>query len=137
MEVRRAFVVVGLLIAAAVAVVTVRPAFADSRDISVGGIWITRITHDSAGVSSYDRAVQINIRITQVLSSPKYQQGAVISVQPYGTAATITVGDILVFTVTPDDAAGTSMTPMQIARQWASLLAKGLSNAMPGSVFHF
>jgi hypothetical protein len=134
---RRAFVIAVLLAGAALAAGVVRPAFADPRDISVGGVWITRITHDSAGRSAADRAVEVTRRITQVLSTPKLRQGAVIAVRPFGSDATVTVGNILVFTVTPDDAQGTSSTPMQIAKQWAALLGEGLTRALPGANFYF
>lgn len=137
MPVRRTFVLVALLIGVGVVTGVARPALADPRDISVGGVFICRLTHDSAGVSSYNRATEVNRRITQVLSTPKVRQGAVIAVRPYGAAAVITVGDLLVFTVTPEDAAGTSVTPMQLAKQWAGLLAQGLSKALPDSTFHF
>jgi hypothetical protein len=112
------------------------PALADARDISVGGVWVCRITHDSAGYSSYQRAVQVNQRITQVLSTPRFRQGAVVAVKQVGDTATVTVGDVLVFTVTPDDTAGTSVTPVTLARQWAQRLAQGLSQALPTSNFH-
>ncbi len=112
------------------------PALADARDISVGGIYICSITHDSAGYTSYDRAAQVNQRITEVLSTPRFRRGAVVAVRQAGQAATVMVGDVLVFTVTPDDAAGTSVTPLELARQWARLLAQGLSKALPDASFH-
>jgi len=133
----RASVIAVLIVATAVAAAGVRPAFADPRDVSVGGVWITRITHDSAGVSAADRATEVTRRITQVLSTPKLRQGAVVAVRAFGSDAIVTVGNILVFTVTPDDAAGTSSTPMQIAKQWAALLGEGLTRALPGSNFYF
>lgn len=113
-----------------------RPALADPRDISVGGVYITRITHDASGYTSYERATQVNKRITQVLGTPEFRHGAVLAVKEMGRSAIITVGDQLVFTVTPEDAAGTSMTPLVLARQWAQLLAQGLSKALPASDFH-
>lgn len=137
MPVRRTFVFVALLLGTFVVTGLVSPALADQRDISVGGVFICRLTHDSAGVTSYVRATEVNRRITQVLSTPKFRQGAVIAVRQYGASAIITVGDMLVFTVTPEDAAGTPVTPMQLAKQWAGLLAQGLSRALPDSTFHF
>ncbi len=112
------------------------PAYADPRDISVGGVWITRIDHDAAGYTSYERAVEIRRRITEVLSIPGFRQGAVVAGKQAGQEAVITVGDVLVFTVTPDDAAGTWMTPLDVARQWERLLAEGLSRAIPDANFH-
>ena len=40
------------------------PALADVRDISVGGVWICRITQDASGYTSYDRAAEVRKRIT-------------------------------------------------------------------------
>jgi hypothetical protein len=134
---RRRYVFVGLLLAAALAAGAAHPAFADPRDVSVGGVWITRITHSWAGISAVDRATEVTRRITQVLSTPEFRQGAVVTVRSDGADALVVVGDILVFTVTPGDAAGTSSTPMQIARYWASLLGQGLTRALPGSAFYF
>ncbi len=125
----------------AVLVVTVAlgaalPALADARDISVGGIFICRITHDAAGYSSYARAVQVNQRITEVLSSPRFRQGGSVVVRQMGHAATISVGTVLVFTVEPEDTDGTTST-VDLAKSWAKLLAQGLSQALPGSGFYF
>ncbi|HEV2439493.1 MAG TPA: hypothetical protein VGX97_05475 [bacterium] len=134
---RRTFAVIGLLVGVALVAAITRPAFADPRDISVGGVWITRITHDWAGVSAVDRATEITRRITQVLSTPQFRQGAVVAVRQDGANALITVGSILVFMVTPADAAGTSGPPMHLAKYWATLLGQGLTRALPGSAFYF
>jgi len=137
MPVRRTFTVVGLLVGVALVAGVARPAFADPRDISVGGVWIARITHDWAGVSAVDRATEVTRRITQVLSTPQFRQGAVVAVRPDGANALITVGSVLVFTVTPADATGTSGNPMHLAKYWAALLGQGLTRALPGSAFYF
>jgi hypothetical protein len=137
MPVRRTFVVFGLLVGVALVAGIARPAFADPRDISVGGVWITRITHDWAGVTAVDRATEVTRRITQVLSVPQFRQGAVVAVRQDGANALITVGNMLVFMVTPADAAGTSGNPMHLAKYWATLLGQGLTRALPGSAFYF
>jgi hypothetical protein len=134
---RRVVVIAGVLMGIAVAAATARPAFADPRDVSVGGVWITRITHAWAGVSAVDRAREVTRRITQVLSIPQFRQGAVVTVRPQGPEAVVMVGDVLVFTVTSADAADTSGTPLQVAKYWASLLGQGLTRALPGSAFYF
>ncbi|HET7265282.1 MAG TPA: hypothetical protein VFL28_11475 [bacterium] len=136
MPVRRTMVIAAVLIGAALVAGISKPAFADPRDISVGGVWITRITHDWQGVSAADRATEVTRRITQVLSDPKIRQGAVVAVKKDGADAIITVGDILVFTVTPADAEG-SGGPMQVAKYWATRLGQGLTKALPGSTFYF
>ncbi len=132
---RHAAVPVALLLGATVLGAAL-PALADARDISVGGVYICSILHDSAGYTSYERATQVNQRITEVLSVPEFRRGAVVAVKQVGQDAVITVGDVLVFTVTADDAAGTWMTPLDVAHQWARLLAEGLSRAIPDANFH-
>ena len=136
MRVWRTFVLVGLLVGIAFVSGVAGPAFADPRDISVGGVWITRITHDSAGYSAEQRATEITRRITEVLSAPQFRVGAVVAVHQSGADALVTVGNMLVFDVTPADAVGSGTTGY-VAKQWAALLAQGLSKALPGSNFHF
>ncbi len=114
-----------------------QPAMADEGDISVGGVWVSKITHDAAGYSAEQRAIEVMKRITEILSAPKYRfTGAVVSVRPMGDAAAIRVGDHLVMTVTPEDATGTGVTTAELARQWAQRLAEGLSKALPDPNFH-
>jgi hypothetical protein len=112
---------------------------AAANEISVGGVWVCNITEGGNGLTADQRAVAIQQRITNVLSTPSFQSNTTVFVRvhPAGSDALITVGDrqttILVFTVTPADAAGTSLTPVEVARQWAPRLAQGLSKAMPSS----
>ncbi len=134
----RRFAAVPIVLLAAILVLSVAlPALADARDISVGGVFITRLTADAPPYDSYQRAVAVNKRITDVLGTPRFRRGAVVTVRQAGPDALISVGDMLVFTVTPLDAAGTSVTTAQLARQWAALLAQGLGKALPDSTFHF
>lgn len=113
------------------------PAMADVGDISVGGVWISKITENAAGYLAEQRATEVNKRITEVLSTPGFRHaGAVVSVRPLGDATAILVGDRLVFTVTPADATGTGVTTVELARQWAQRLAQGLSKALPDANFH-
>lgn len=125
-----------VLIAALAATFATNAAFADARDISVGGVYITTIKQPSQGYTAEQRATEINKRITQILSTPELRQGAVVSVTQSGQDALVTVGNILVFTITPADAAG-SGTTLYVAKRWAALLSEGLSKALPGSTFHF
>jgi len=121
----------GILVALAL------PVLADERDISVGGVWICRITHDASGYTSYQRAVEVNRRITQVLSAPELRTGAQVTVRPMSSSAVIMVGDLLVFTVAPEDAMDTPVTPFELARQWAQRLAEGLTKGLPGYTSYF
>jgi hypothetical protein len=114
-----------------------RPAMAAEGDISVGGVWVSKITHDAAGYSASQRAVEVNKRITEVLSSANLRRtGATVSVRPNGGSAMILVNDQLVMTVTPEDAAGTGVSTVELARQWAQRLAQGLSKAIPDPNVH-
>jgi hypothetical protein len=117
------------------------PALADERDIEVGGVWVCRITHDASGYTSYQRAAEVRRRITEVLSTPIYRKGgAVVEVHQVGNTATITVGDILVFTIVPEDTTGDSVAPhvtlLELAQAWAKRLADGLSRALPDPNHH-
>ena len=123
------------LFAAAAAAGLAGPAFGDARDISVGGVYITTITQDYAGYTAEQRATEVTRRITRILGTPELRQGAVVAVKQDGANALVTVGNILVFTVTPADAKG-SGTALYVAKQWARLLAEGLTKALPGSNFH-
>src|SRR3990172_9575900 len=127
-----------LIIAVAGLVLSVSyPAIADIGDVSVGGVWVCRITRGAGGLSLEQRVVQINRRITEVLSIPGTGRRTIsISVRPLGPSATIVVGDITVITVTPADAAGAHVTTMELARQWARRLAAGLQRALPSTTFH-
>src|SRR5215470_5453390 len=100
--------------------------FADARDISVGGVYITTIKQPSQGYSPEQRATEITKRITEILSAPEFRQGAVVAVNQNGPDALVSVGKILVFTVTPADATG-SGTTLYVAKRWAALLSEGLS----------
>jgi hypothetical protein len=134
---RRQAVRLGALLAVAAIVGTMRPAFADARDVSIGGVYICTITHDANGHTSYERAVLANQQITNVLSTPAFWRGGTVIVRQVGPAATVSVGNILVFTITPADVSPTNETPLALAKTWAQRLAQGLSIAMPGSEFHF
>lgn len=113
------------------------PALADPSDITVGGVWVAKITRDAAGLTADQRIVEVHKRITDILSNPAYRHGgAPVTVRPIGQAAGIFVGDQLAITVAPEDAAGTGVTPMELARQWAQRLARGLAYALPDANVH-
>ena len=127
-----------LIVAVAGLVLSVSyPAMADIGDVSVGGVWVCRITRGAGGVSPEQRVVQINRRITEVLSIPGTDRRSIsMSVRTLGASAAIVVADITVITVTSEDAAGADVTTMELARQWARRLVAGLQRALPGTTFH-
>jgi hypothetical protein len=125
-----------VLLTTAIVVGTPAPSLADVGDISVGGVWVCRITQPAMGLTAAERAVQVNKQITEALSTPKFRRGATISIHSQGLVAKIMIDTLLILTVTPEDAMGTTVTPMELARQWARRLATGLSKALPDSEFH-
>ncbi len=123
--------VAGLVLGAA------HPALADIGDISVGGVWVCRITRGAGALSLEQRVAQIERRITEVLSMPGTDRRRIpILVRSLGPSANIMVADITVITVTPEDAAGTRVTTAELARQWARRLVAGLERALPSTTFH-
>ena len=112
------------------------PSLADVGDISVGGVWVCRITQPALGLTAEERAVQVNKQITEALSTPKFRRGATIAVRSQGPNARIMIDTLVIMTVTPEDAKGTTVAPMELARQWAQRLATGLSKALPDAEFH-
>jgi hypothetical protein len=109
----------------------VLPAPADSGEISLGGVWVCEITHDSSGYTAAERAVEVRRRITELLSMPAARQGVTLSVQRDGANAVVLAGGMLIFTVTPADTGGTTAGTLELAREWASRFAQGLSRAIP------
>lgn len=108
------------------------PAAAEIGDISVGGVWICRLTQGVFGMTLAQRVTQINQRITDVLSLPEPGRRQIpVEVRPVGAAAAIVVADITIMTVTSEDAAG-AVSAHEIANQWAMRFAQGLRRALPG-----
>jgi uncharacterized lipoprotein YbaY len=110
-----------------------RPALADIGDISVGGVWVCRLTQGASGLTLAQRVEQINQRIADVLSLPELTRREIpVEVRPVGDSAVIVVADITIMTVTPADAAGTRVPVLEVANQWAARLVQGLRVALPG-----
>lgn len=117
----------------------VSPALADWGDIIVGGVWAFRLKNGLPGMTLEQRIVDVERRITNVLSTPKYRKGGVsLSVRPVGPSAVIAVEEATIIVVTPEDAAatGVKVTALELARQWAQRLANGLNKALPDARFN-
>lgn len=112
------------------------PPIADPHDVSVGGVWVCRITEPALGLTPEERVVQMNKQITEALSTPKFRRGATIGVRRDGPNVQIVMEHLTIVTVTPADAKGTTVKPLELARQWAGRLAHGLSRALPDAEFH-
>lgn len=105
-------------------------------DISVGGVWVCRIPKGASGLSAEQRAALVNRRITEVLSPPGIRRGSLpVVIRPAGQSAAVVVAGITVFAVMPDDAEGTKVTTMEMARHWAGWLVEALRRALPGTTF--
>jgi len=114
------------------------PALADLGDISVGGVWAFRLMRGTSGMALDQRVAEVERRITNVLSIPRYRTGGVsLTVRPVGAGAAIMVGDAEILVVTPEDVAatGVKVTVLELARQWAQRLANGLNRALPDARF--
>jgi len=112
------------------------PALAQMGDVSIGGVWVCRLTRGIGQMSLDDRMVEIERRIANVLHNPKYRGvGVGVSVRPTGPNAEIVVGDTSIMVVTVEDVAGTNVRPVEAARQWATRLAKGMNQALPDGNF--
>jgi hypothetical protein len=127
-----------LLAAACAAVLALAPlSMAQTpADLSVGGVWVFKITQSAGSMPAETRVVEVRKRITEILSRYRAGQDVRVLVQPLGAAAALMVGDILVVTVTPADAAGTGVSTFELARQWARRLHQGLTRALPDATFH-
>lgn len=107
-------------------------AWANPLDVSLGGVWAFRITHGAFGLTAEQRVVQVTRRLTEVLSIPRLRcRGAAVRVIAEGADVAIVVDHVLVVTVTPDDAQGTGVPALELARQWAERLTEGLARALP------
>jgi hypothetical protein len=112
------------------------PPVTDPRDVSVGGVWVCRITEPALGLSADERVVQMNKQITEALSTPKFRRGATIAVRADGPNVRILMEHLTIVIITPADTKGTTVKPMELARQWAQRLARGMSKALPDAEFH-
>jgi hypothetical protein len=113
------------------------PAYAEMGDVSIGGIWVCRLSRGIGQMSLQDRMVEIERRIANVLHDPKNRGvGVRVTVRPVGRDAEIWVGNYSIMTVTADDVAGTNVRAVEAARQWAARLVKGLNQALPDANFH-
>ena len=124
------------LIGTAVSAWAQAPPIADPHDVSVGGVWVCRITEPALGLSPDERVVQMNKQITEALSTPQFRRGATIAVRADGPNVRILMEHLTIVTVTPADTKGTTVKPMELARQWAQRLARGMSKALPDAEFH-
>jgi heat shock protein HslJ len=110
-----------------------RAAHAETGDISVGGVWVCRLTQGAGGLTLEERVRLVEQRITDVLSQTQLRSGNLrVEVRPAGATAEIVAAGIRILTVTPEDVAGTRVPVIEVANQWAGRLVQGLRRALPG-----
>jgi heat shock protein HslJ len=106
---------------------------AETGDISVGGVWVCRLTQGAGGLTVEQRVRRIDRRMTDILSQPDVRRRRLtVEVKPSGAAAEIVAADVTIMTVTPADAAGTGVSSYELANQWAGRFVRGLRRALPG-----
>lgn len=132
----RLLVILFMVVTAGLVLGLTHPALADLGDVSVGGVWVCRIKNGAPGQTLMQRMVDVERRITEVLSTPRFRRtGVAVTVRPSGAGAAIQVSDYTVITVVPEDAAGTGVTTLELARQWSRRLVAGLNRALPDASF--
>ncbi len=132
----RLFVIPFITVIAGLVLGLTPPALAEMGDVSVGGVWVCRIKNGAPGQTLLQRMVDVERRITEVLSTPRFRRtGVAVSVRPIGQGAAILVTDYVVLAVVPEDAAGTGVTTLELARQWSRRLVAGLNRALPDASF--
>ncbi len=107
----------------------VQPALAELGDISIGGVWVCRLTKGAGRLTLEQRVQEIERNMYAVVNNPKYRAQGRVPVSVRGSA--IMVEDLVILTVSPEDVAGTGAKPAEAANQWAQRLAKGLNHAIP------
>jgi len=122
--------VISPLLAVLIGIVVPVSAAPDPLSISVGGIWICKITQSVAGFTPQQRVTEANKRITEVVSRIRPADRVTVKVQLYGSTATVTVNDMLVFTLVPADVPTPGVALADYALQVSVRLQKGILTAL-------
>lgn len=122
-----------LLVAVSLVLGLAHPARAEIGDISIGGVWVCRLTKGAGGLTLEQRVEQIERNMYAVVNNPRYRgrRTVPVSVRVVGQGAAIMADDFVILVVTPEDVSGTRAKPVEAARQWAPRMAKGLAQALP------
>ena len=100
--------------------------------VTLGGVLVVQFRAASGGFSPVRRAATMENRIVEILSRPDLTPDAVrVTPGKGGRSATITVGPILLVTVTEADAQANRSTPMKLATTWAESFRRGYAEARP------
>ncbi|HET8579427.1 MAG TPA: hypothetical protein VFL31_00360 [Nitrospiraceae bacterium] len=124
--------IVSLLLSFVASVVVPVASAPDPLSVSVGGVWVCKITQPAAGFTPQQRVSEANKRITEVISRLRQADRVTVVVEPFGSAAKVTVNGILVFTLIPADVPAPGVALAEYARQVAARLQKGIVNGLPG-----
>ncbi|MGQ0571362.1 MAG: hypothetical protein ACT4P5_17805 [Armatimonadota bacterium] len=122
-----------LLVTVSLVLGLAHPALAEIGDISIGGVWVCRLTKGAGGLTLEQRVEQVERNMYAVVNNPRYRgrRTVPVSVRVVGQGAAIMVDDLVILVVTPEDVSGTGAKPIEAAQQWAQRMAKGLAQALP------
>jgi hypothetical protein len=102
----------------------------DPLSISVGGVWICKITQSVAGFTPQQRVTEANKRITEAVSRIRPTDRVTVRVQLLGSTAKVTINDMLIFTLVPADVPTPGVALADYALQVSVRLQKGILIAL-------
>jgi hypothetical protein len=102
----------------------------DPLSVSVGGVWVCKITQAVAGFTPEQRVTEANKRITDVVSRIRPADRVIVKVVLFGSATKVTVNDMLVFTLVPADVPTPGVALAEYALQVSGRLHKGIRSAL-------
>jgi hypothetical protein len=119
-----------ILVALLTTALAAPPAAAATGDVVIGGILVLRVRTAAGGLTAADRAVIIEQRIVDALSSAPVNAEAVTVRQVAGQPA-IFVGPVMIITVDANHARLNGTTPLLLAELWVRSLREALPRALP------
>src|SRR5512134_2047010 len=90
---------VSLLLAVVIGIAVPTLAAPDRLSVSVGGVWVCKITQPLAGFTPEQRVTEANKRITEILSRIRPADRVTVKTVLFGSATKITINEMLVFTL--------------------------------------
>ena len=122
--------IVSLLLAVVIGIAVPTLAASDPLSVSVGGVWVCKITQPVAGFTPEQRVTEANKRITEVISRVRPADRITVKVVLFGSATKITINEMLVFTLVPADVPTPGVALTDYALQVSVRLQKGNLTAL-------
>ena len=122
--------IVSLLLAVVIGIAVPTLAAPDPLSVSVGGVWVCKITQPVAGFTPEQRVTEANKRITEVVSRIRPGDRVTVKVVLFGSATKVTVNEMLVFTLVPADVPTPGVALTDYALQVSVRLQKGILSAL-------